>query len=202
MHRLYLSATWPGDPGAYQQALLAFGSAIKRLFIFLPLLMVACIAASSFLSPSARRRGFTIEDTISRANRVIAIDRSDKPLYRWVFTTPEDYTAVTDAGAIAKHDPAQVSYGMGWTNPSPEHSDTVYTDLTDDEWQRVEQWQQTWCQAAPALRPLKQDERFYIVALRCYKVITFRVPQDQLPADIAVLLHRVSEQRVSPSPSE
>ena len=27
MHRLYLSATWPGDPGAYQQALLAFGSA-------------------------------------------------------------------------------------------------------------------------------------------------------------------------------
>ena len=102
MHRLYLSATWPGDPGAYQQALLAFGSAIKRLFIFLPLLMVACIAASSFLSPSARRRGFTIEDTISRANRVIAIDAPDKPLYRWVFTTPEDYTAVTDAGAMAK----------------------------------------------------------------------------------------------------
>ncbi len=125
---------------------------------------------------------------------MIAIDASDRPLYRWVFTTPEDYTAVTDAGAIAHHDPAQVSYGTGWTNPSPEHSDTVYTELTDDEWQRVEQWRTTWCYAAPALRKPTKDEVFYIVALRCsgYTATTFRVPHDQLPTDIATLLRRAS----------
>ncbi len=144
------------------------------------------------LSSLSKGQGFSIESTISRANRIIAIDASDNPLYRWVFTTPTEYTVVSDTGGRAHHEPAHISYGTAWTLSARQQDDTVYTDLTDDEWQIIEQWRKTWCQGAPSLRPVQNDEASYIVALRCsgYNATTFHVPSDQMPAAIATILRR------------
>jgi hypothetical protein len=167
---------------------------LSLFLLFIPMILFACVAFAVFSRPSSDRQAFSIESTISRANRIIAIDASDQPLYRWVVTTPEDYTVVSDTGAHAQHDPAQISYGTGWTNPNRQRDDTINTNLTDDEWQRIQQWRATWCHEAPSLRPIKSDEAFYTVALRCsgYTATTFHVPKDQMPPDIAMVLRHSS----------
>jgi hypothetical protein len=93
----------------------------------------------------------SIENAISRGNRIIAVEASDKPHYRWVFDTPEDYTIVDDNSQRAEHVPAQIAYGPGWTPTCRRPDDTVYTHLTDDEWQLVEQWKKARCKEGPAL---------------------------------------------------
>jgi hypothetical protein len=162
--------------------------------IFIPLVPFYCILMSFLYRPTSEYRGFTIEETISRANRVIAIDKSDNPSYRWVFTTPEDYIRVGDTGAIPQHDPAQISYGTGWTEPPQMWSNSKYTNLSNEEWQRVDSWRKDWCQNPPVLKPLKQGDTYYVVALRCrgYNASTFQVPKDQLTTEIVELLERSS----------
>jgi hypothetical protein len=139
-------------------------------------------------------KGFSIQSTISRGNRVVAIDTSDTPLYRWVFSTPSDYTWVSEKGALPVHEPAHISYGTGWTRPRPHVSDSVYTSLAAEEWETVEQWRKSWCREAPKFRPIPEDKPFHTVALRChgYNATTFRLLKDELPIEIATLLRRAT----------
>lgn len=168
--------------------------AIRRwiIIVMVPAAIVALLVLFMVAPSLSDRRPFTIESTISRANRVIAIDDSHTPGYRWVFTTPQDYMVIGDNGSRPQHAPARITYGTGWTQPSRLQNTSIATDLTDREWQLVEAWRTNWCQTAPVLRPVIGDERFYTVALRCrgFDATTFRVPSAQLPGAISDFLRR------------
>lgn len=140
------------------------------------------------------RQAVSIQGTISRANRIIAIDASDQPSYRWVFYTSSNSTRVGEKGTIYVHQPASLSYGTGWIQRDLDEFDSVYISLTPEEWENVEQWRTSWCREAPIFRSIAEDQPFYIVALRCqwHKATTFRLLKEELPVEIEGLLRRAT----------
>lgn len=171
-------------------------------FALLPQIIFFVVTVILFFRvPSSADTGFSIQSTISRGNRVIAIDASDIALYRWVFTASSSYTWVSERGALPVHEPAYISYGTGWTRPRLHVSDSVYSSLSPEEWDSVEEWRRSWCGEKPTFRPIPDDKPFYIIALRCrgYSATTFNLLKDELPVTIEKLLRRATTS-TDPSP--
>jgi hypothetical protein len=66
--------------------------------------------------------------------------------------------------------------------------------LSATTWQAIEQLRMQWCEQPPVLRPLRPDQPFYDVGLRCSDPFAPRrvqVPIDQVPPALAALLDSV-----------
>jgi hypothetical protein len=163
---------------------------LSALLPLLPILVFLCVMVVLFAQPAPPPQPVSLEATISGGNRVIAIDASETPAYRWVVSTPTEFYRVQTTGTTREHDPAFLSYGMTWSAPTRTPNPTIERALTDAEWQSVEQWRTAWCQSPPRLRTSHPDPPFYQVALRCseYRVVTFRLAPDELPLAIGRLL--------------
>jgi ribosomal protein L40E len=171
--------------------------------IVLPTPVVLCIAAglmallvyNTFFPSPPTLAPFSLEATISRGYRVIAIEDPEAPAYRWVISEPNNYTVVGDSGVHAEHQPAQITYGTQWSNPAIQQGSTRGTNLSAEEWQQVVTWQQIWCRERTADQQAITAPSKYVIAMRCqgYTATIFRVPQTAVPIKIAHLLQRASQ---------
>jgi hypothetical protein len=81
----------------------------------------------------------------------------------------------------------------GTLNANPMRGGPVVR-LSATTWQAIEQLRVQWCEQPPTLRPLRPDEPFYDVGLRCSDPFAPRrvqVPIDQVPPALAALLDSV-----------
>jgi hypothetical protein len=157
--------------------------------------ILALIIYNAVEPPTPSIAPFSLESTISRANREIAIDDPEHPSYRWVFTSPEDYTMAGSTGMHAEHQPAQVIYTNAWSQPVSRPSTHQGIDLSEEEWQQVQSWKQRWCRAVPDSRQAGPESSIYTIAMRCsgYEATLFRSPKITIPVEIARMLQRAAQ---------
>jgi hypothetical protein len=164
----------------------------RDFFIFISIFLAVILGTLFFVRPS-----FTLIGAVSRGGRVIAIDYSEDPQNRIIFSTP-----ITYLNGITK--PPDISYGLADVSKARSLTDYQHMSLNEQEWQFVDQWRQRWCQTAPKFRKIQPQsgEPFYTVALRCAdsnlsdsNVKIFTVPVAQLPEAIRTIIGQVSNRR-------
>jgi hypothetical protein len=152
-----------------------------RLLLLLPFV---AIFACTILS-----QGYTIIRNTGQIGDVTGVLRGDRILVVRMPEAPaildqlEVYKGGTAARAILTTTPIQ---------------EGPVVRLSATTWQAIEQLRVQWCEQPPTLRPLRPDEPFYDVGLRCSDPFAPRrvqVPTDQVPPALAALLDSVPAPR-------
>jgi hypothetical protein len=161
------------------------------------LLFFVVFSCAALVFVATRKPDYSLQSTIMRGNREIAVEFSVRPRFRWVIATPLDGIIHQADGEYPHHEFAYITYGTETSGPPSMPGDrSSKMPLTDEEWQSIGQWRSVWCQGAPFQRPPAATEAFYTVVFRCtnYREIkTVRILPDQMPLEIAILLRRAAE---------
>jgi hypothetical protein len=135
----------------------------------------------------------SLQSSVSRAFRVIAIEYADQPNYWWIISQPPDADGMEPI--------AYINYAPAWDRPKEpqEAAFNVSRELSTQEWERFDEWRKEYCKIRQTKAEAIQASS-YTVAIRCSgytDIHTVTLTQEEIPPDIFAILTEVKSSRAS-----
>lgn len=129
----------------------------------------------------------SLQSSVSRAYRVIAIEHSDDPDYWWIISQPPDATGMEQM--------AYIDYAPAWDRQKglQEIPSSVSRALSTREWQRFDEWRREYCKIRQTNAEAIQANS-YTIAIRCSgytNIHTIILTQEEIPPDIFGILTEI-----------